>query len=64
MFGLGTAEIVIIVVVAVVLFGAKRIPEFAKSLGLSVSAFKSGLKNKEGDSDVEESSKMGENRKA
>ncbi|MEK7233279.1 MAG: twin-arginine translocase TatA/TatE family subunit [Elusimicrobiota bacterium] len=44
MMGLGTTEIVVIAAVLVVLFGAKRIPELAKSLGLSVNAFKNGLK--------------------
>ena len=47
MFGLGTTEIVVIAVVVLVLFGAKRIPEIAKSLGASVNAFKSGLKRSE-----------------
>ena len=32
MFGLGTREIVLIVVVLVLLFGAKKIPELAKGL--------------------------------
>jgi sec-independent protein translocase protein TatA len=32
MFGLGTREIIIIAVVAVLLFGAKKIPELAKSI--------------------------------
>jgi sec-independent protein translocase protein TatA len=49
MFGLGTTEIVVISIVVVVLFGAKRIPELAKSVGLSVNAFKSGLKHREKD---------------
>jgi len=49
MFGLGTTEIVIIAVVVILLFGAKRIPELAKSVGLSVIAFKSGLGFKEKD---------------
>lgn len=51
MFGLGTTEIVIIASVVVVLFGAKRIPELAKSVGLSVNAFKSGLKHIEKNGD-------------
>jgi sec-independent protein translocase protein TatA len=57
MMGLGTTEIVVIAVVVVVLFGAKRIPELAKSVGLSVNAFKSGLKNIEKDDDPKESPK-------
>lgn len=54
MFGLGNTEIVVIAVVAVVLFGAKRIPELAKSVGASLNAFKSGLKHGENDRDGRE----------
>lgn len=64
MFGLGTTEIVVVAVVAVVLFGAKRIPELAKSVGASVNAFKSGLKQIETDADSKESPKTGEDLKA
>jgi sec-independent protein translocase protein TatA len=64
MFGLGTTEIVVVAVVAVVLFGAKRIPELAKSVGASVNAFKSGLKHIETDADSKESPKTGEDLKA
>ena len=51
MFGLGTGELLLLLLIVIVLFGAKRIPEIAKSLGASVNAFKSGLKHKEKDKD-------------
>lgn len=51
MFDLGIGEIVVILVVALLLFGAKRVPEVAKALGQSVKAFKDGLK--EASQDVE-----------
>lgn len=41
---IGYGELLIILVVALLLFGAARIPEVAKSLGRSVNAFKQGLK--------------------
>ncbi len=44
MGGLGTTEIVIIAVVALVLFGPSKIPEFARNLGRAVNMFKKGLK--------------------
>jgi len=38
--GLGSGEVVLVVVVILVLFGAKKIPEFAKGLGKGISEFK------------------------
>ena len=44
MFGsLGLTEILIIILVLVLLFGARRIPELAKGLGEGIRTFKSGL---------------------
>lgn len=40
----GYGELLIILVVGLLLFGANRIPEVARSLGRSVNAFKQGLK--------------------
>ncbi len=44
MFGLGSSELLIILFGILVLFGAKRLPELANSLGASVGSFKKGLK--------------------
>jgi sec-independent protein translocase protein TatA len=41
--GFGFGEIVIILIVALLVFGAKRLPEIARSLGTSVNEFKQGL---------------------
>ena len=40
MFGLGTPEILLIAVVLVLLFGAKKIPELMRGLGSGVKEFK------------------------
>lgn len=40
MFGLGTTELLIILVVVILLFGASRLPELAKSVGVSMKEFK------------------------
>jgi sec-independent protein translocase protein TatA len=37
---LGGTEIMVVVIVALVLFGARKIPEFAKGLGQAVKEFK------------------------
>lgn len=40
LFGLGTPEIIIIVLLVVILFGAKKIPELMKGLGSGIKEFK------------------------
>ncbi len=47
MMGLGMTEILIIVLVLVLLFGARRIPELAKGLGEGIRNFKSGMRGDE-----------------
>jgi sec-independent protein translocase protein TatA len=48
MFGnLGAGEIILILLVILILFGAKKIPELAKGLGKGMSEFKKGLKDVE-----------------
>ena len=58
MFGnLGAGEIILILLVVLILFGAKKIPELAKGLGKGMSEFKKGLKEVENeikDADKEE----------
>ena len=43
--GLGAPEIVGIVIVVLVLFGGKKIPELAKGLGSGIKNFKKALKD-------------------
>lgn len=48
MFGnLGATEIILIVLVVLLLFGAKKIPELARGIGKGMSEFKKGLKDVE-----------------
>lgn len=44
MFGLGTGELIILLVLVLLLFGAKRIPMLGESIGKSIKNFKKGLK--------------------
>ncbi|MFA5140446.1 MAG: twin-arginine translocase TatA/TatE family subunit [Elusimicrobiota bacterium] len=41
---LGIGEILLILVAALLLFGAKRLPELGRSVGRTVNAFKNGLR--------------------
>jgi sec-independent protein translocase protein TatA len=43
MFGLGPMELGIILVIVVVLFGAKRLPEIGAGFGKAIKNFKSGI---------------------
>jgi sec-independent protein translocase protein TatA len=43
----GLTEIVIIVLIILILFGAKRIPDIFKAIGSSIKNFKKGLHEEE-----------------
>ena len=46
---LGTAEIIILAIVVLLLFGGKKIPELMKGIGKGVRNFKDGVKGIEDD---------------
>jgi sec-independent protein translocase protein TatA len=52
--GLGMWEIVLIFLVVLLLFGAKRLPEIGSSLGKGIREFKSSIKEIEGELKVPE----------
>ena len=55
MFGLGAPELVIIGIVAVLVFGPKRIPELGGALGKTLRGFKEEMdKPSEGEEDYPE----------
>jgi len=43
MFGLGTQELLVILVIVLVMFGGSKLPEIARSLGKSMNEFKKGI---------------------
>jgi TatA/E family protein of Tat protein translocase len=53
MFGLGFQELVIILLLALLFFGAKKLPGIAKSLGKSINEFKRGMDSKDENEDKE-----------
>lgn len=47
MFGLGWQELLLILIILLILFGAKRLPELARGLGGGIKEFKKALKEDE-----------------
>ena len=62
MFGLGYQELLLILLIVLVLFGASRLPELARSLGSSVKEFKKGVS--ETKEDTSSATKKEEEKKA
>ena len=48
---LGMGELVVILLIALLLFGAGRLPEIARSLGKAIQEFKKGLEGSDRDDD-------------
>ena len=45
MFGLGTQELIIILAIVFLIFGAKKLPEIGSGLGKAIKNFKGGVKS-------------------
>ena len=54
-FGLSVQELLVILAIVVLLFGARKIPEVARGLGEGIRGFRHSLKGDEGDDDSAES---------
>lgn len=54
----GTTEIILIVAVVFLLFGATRLPQLAKSLGQTRKAFKEGMREAEEEEKAEQQQKL------
>ena len=54
--GLGIPEILIVLLIVVLLFGAKRIPGLARGIGKSVTSFKAGMREEPEEEGVNEES--------
>ena len=47
MFGLGATELLIILGICVLLFGARRLPEIGSGLGKAIKDFRAGISGKD-----------------
>ena len=60
LLNIGWPEILLIVLIVLLLFGAKKIPELMQSMGKGVKSFKDGMNSK--DDDLDELNKKRENK--
>lgn len=49
MFGIGMPELLIILLICLLVFGAAKLPEIGRSLGKTINEFKKGMKDTESD---------------
>jgi sec-independent protein translocase protein TatA len=62
MCGLGTPELVIILVIALVIFGGSRLPQLGEGLGKAIRGFKKGISDTQEEAARKEKEKEKENK--
>ena len=60
MFGIGPPELIVIFLIILILFGAKRLPELARSLGRSINEFKNASQSIKEDLEVNQDDSLSE----
>ncbi len=53
-FNIGPMELIVVLVIALVVLGPKKLPEVGKSLGKGMREFKDSISNMSGDDDKDE----------
>lgn len=53
MFGLGWAEVAVILAVGVLIFGSKKIPEMGSAFGKTLRGFREGLNESDADEELD-----------
>ena len=57
-FNIGPMELIVVLVIALVVLGPKKLPEVGKSLGKGMREFKDSLSNMSGDEDRDDSKRL------
>ena len=57
-FNIGPMELIVVLVIALVVLGPKKLPEVGRSLGKGMREFKDSLSNMSGDEDREDSRRL------
>ncbi|MDP3147668.1 MAG: twin-arginine translocase TatA/TatE family subunit [Ignavibacteria bacterium] len=60
MGNIGTTEIIIVIFIVVLLFGAKKIPELAQGIGKGIKEFKKGMKDEDSGNKISDKDKSSE----
>jgi TatA/E family protein of Tat protein translocase len=47
MFGIGMPELILILVICLLVFGAAKLPEIGRNLGRAIGEFKKGMKDED-----------------
>ncbi|MBW2451243.1 MAG: twin-arginine translocase TatA/TatE family subunit [Deltaproteobacteria bacterium] len=62
MFGLGTTELIIILVLVLIIFGAGKLPQVGGALGKGMRNFKDGIKEGGEEKEEKDKEKLEENK--
>ena len=64
MFGIGIQELLVILAICVLLFGARRLPELGSGFGKAIKNFKAGLSGQDEIDVTPEKKKVGESERS